>query len=539
MEVTGPRLTRREMLKLGLLGGAALALPLERKARTQLMIADRIPESALPEPFRVPFAPPPVLRPVYSDAKTDYYRMTMRAAEAQILPAPFGKTLVYGYDGVTPGPTIKMRRDRRAVVRHVNALPDRHPYLGYESTTSVHLHGADSPPQYDGWAEDVSRPGQYKDYVYDIDQNERTMWYHDHALHHTAENTYMGLAGFFVTDEGLGLSLPKGRYDVPLMIQDKIFAQDGRLIFDDGSSRSGHDSLFGDVILVNGKPWPVMNVERRKYLFRVLNASVSRGYDLALSSGEPFTVVGYDGGLGAAPVEVGSFRVGMAERYGVVVDFAKYRVGQQVVLENRGLENNADFPSTRQVMRFDVASEATDTSNNRIPEELNPDSDVLRLEESRAVRTRRWELGRSGGEWVVNDETWDGGRVRANPALGDVEVWEFENKSGGWFHPMHVHLIDFKILDRNGRPPFPYERGPKDVAYVGENETVRVITRFGPHEGRYMIHCHNVTHEDHDMMVAFEVGRGGPDPVTTAPPGAASGAPPLFKRRKRRRRRRR
>jgi FtsP/CotA-like multicopper oxidase with cupredoxin domain len=142
----------------------------------------------------------------------------------------------------------------------------------------------------------------------------------------------------------------------------------------------------------------------------------------------------------------------------------------------------------------------------------------------------------------VNDQTWDGGRVRANPGLGDVEVWEFENKSGGWFHPMHVHLVDFKVLSRtDGEKPGvrPYERGPKDTVYVGENETVRVIMRFGPREGRYMIHCHNVTHEDHDMMVAYEVGRGGPDPATAAPPGQASEAPPLFKRRKRRRRRRR
>ena len=95
----------------------------------------------------------------------------------------------------------------------------------------------------------------------------------------------------------------------------------------------------------------------------------------------------------------------------------------------------------------------------------------------------------------------------ANCEREQVEIWELENPSGGWFHPLHIHLIDFKILDRNGKPPFPWERGPKDVAYLGENEKVRVLVRFGPNEGRYMVHCHNLVHEDHDMMIQFNVGK--------------------------------
>ena len=124
----------------------------------------------------------------------------------------------------------------------------------------------------------------------------------------------------------------------------------------------------------------------------------------------------------------------------------------------------------------------------------------------------------------------------ADPGLGDVEVWDFENRSGGWFHPMHVHLVDFKVLSRNGRPPFAYERGPKDTAYVGENETVSVLARFGPHRGRYMIHCHNVPHEDHDMMVQFSVGlrpgtttrttRSRPHPASRTRTGATARSTP-------------
>ena len=130
---------------------------------------------------------------------------------------------------------------------------------------------------------------------------------------------------------------------------------------------------------------------------------------------------------------------------------------------------------------------------------------------------------RTNGMWTVNGKTWDDvvasdyKKVVANPKLDEVQVWELKNPSGGWFHPLHIHLIDFKILSRNGQAPKPYERGRKDTAYLGENETVKVIARFGPQEGRYMVHCHNLVHEDHDMMVQFRVGpdkelNGGTDP---------------------------
>ena len=107
--------------------------------------------------------------------------------------------------------------------------------------------------------------------------------------------------------------------------------------------------------------------------------------------------------------------------------------------------------------------------------------------------------------WTINGKIWETDRVDANPKLGTTEIWSLQNNSGGWFHPVHIHLVDFQILDRNGRPPYAFERGWKDVAYVGEGETVRVAMKFGPHKGRYVMHCHNVVHEDHDMMNQFEV----------------------------------
>jgi len=347
--------------------------------------------------------------------------------------------------------------------------------------------------------------------------------------YHGAERVH-GLAAQYHLHDALELALPipHGRYEVPLIITDATVDTSGQLIFDD-HSESG---LFGDVVLVNGKPWPVMAVERRKYRFRVLNASISRSYRLQLANGDPFTVIGTDAGLMPAPQRVSSLRIGMAERYEIVIDFAQYKIGQRIVIGNVSPKNNIDFATTRNVIAFQVAGEATDITNNRIPASLNPGAPVMNLRESDAKMTRRQALERKHGEWTINGMTWadviDSGfkLTAAAPALGDVEIWELENRSGGWFHPVHVHLVDFRVLDRNGQPPFAYERGPKDVVYVGENETVRVIMRFGPHVGRYMTHCHNLVHEDHDMMVQYEVGHGGPDPLTTAPARPLP-APPL------------
>jgi|tagenome__1003787_1003787.scaffolds.fasta_scaffold20972251_2 spore coat protein A len=527
------QLSRRDVLKLGVLGSAALVLPMERVARTKLAEAGRLSPSQLPKPFVRDFLVPPVAQPVKRTLKdgrvVDYYDFVQETGQVQVLDAPFPKTTIWGYEGITPGPTIKVPAGTEVVVRQNNALPAVHPVLRYESTTSTHLHGSASLPQFDGYASDVTATGQSKYYLYPDFQEARTLWYHDHGVHHTAENAYMGLAAqYHLKDAIEGAKLPQGEFDVPLTVRDAIFGTDGQLIFDSSSE----SSLMGDVILVNGVPWPKMKVKRRTYRFRLLNASLSRSYRLALSNNQPIAVVGTDGGLTQAPQLVRDLRVGMAERYELVIDFSKLGPGQQVILKNLGLPNNVNFPSTANIMMFEVIGDTPDTTNNTLPATLF-DHPVMLLKESDAVTRRRLEFVRQNGHWTVNGQTWDDvinsgfTKVVANPALNSVEVWDLVNKSGGWFHPVHIHLVDFQILSRNGRPAFAYERGPKDVAYVGENETVRVVARFGPQVGRYMIHCHNLVHEDHDMMVQFQVGAGGFDPRLAAPAEPTATLPPV------------
>lgn len=512
-------MSRRDALKFSALAGAAIALPFARTVSGKSAFDSRMPQSRLPAPFTVPFSVPPVLNLVRRDATTDYYRITMAPTTLEILPGI--QTPVWAYNGTVPGPTIKAKQGRKIVVRQINNLPLQHPTLGYSPWTSVHLHGLASLPEYDGYASDITNPGQFKDYRYPNSQPARTLWYHDHGVHHTATNVGMGLFAQYHLHNSfeLGLRIPQGEFDVPLTVSDAMFNSDGTLLL----NNNDESGIYGDVILVNGKPWPAMKVKRRKYRFRIVVASPSRSYSWSLSTGDTMAVIGTDAGLVPTPTYVKSFRHGPAERYEIVIDFAKYPVGQRVVLKNTSPKNNINFANTDKVMAFDVIGGSFDSSNNSVPASLDPDQPTMLLAESAAVRERTFDFIRKNGNWTINGKTWDDvvrsnfTSVLANPKFNDVEIWTLRNPSGGWHHPVHIHLIDFKILSRNGKPALPHERGPKDVVYVGENESVRLLMKFDGQVGKYMMHCHNLVHEDHDMMGQFEVsdpGVVGHDPLS-------------------------
>jgi spore coat protein A len=500
-------LSRRDLMKLSVFAGAAVALPWERSVNALSASAGRIATSALPLPFSTPFTRPPVAVPVRTDADTDYYRMSMEPARMEFIPGL--QTEVWGYNGLVPGPTIRATQGRKVVVRHAINLPLQHPTLLYTPWTSVHLHGQASLPEYDGYASDITNPGQFKDYRYPNWQNGRTLWYHDHGVHHTAENVVMGLAGMYQLIDPLeqSLPLPSGEFDVPLIVSDRMFNSDGSLLID----RNDDSGIYGDVIIVNGRPWPAMKVKRRKYRFRILNASTSRSYHWSLSTGGPMTVIGTDAGLMPAPQVVKDFRHGVAERYEVVIDFAQYKAGQRVVLKNTSPKNNIDFVNVDKVMAFDVVADKFDKTNNSVPSVLNPNHPAMVAKESDSVQNRQFDFVRVNGHWTINGKTWDDvirsgfTSVLASPKMGDVEVWELRNLSGGWHHPAHIHFIDFRVLTRNGQPAMPHERGGKDVVFLGENESVRLLIKFEKGRGKYMMHCHNLVHEDHDMMGQFEI----------------------------------
>src|SRR6476620_9523502 len=236
-------------------------------------------------------------------------------------------------------------------------------------------------------------------------------------------------------------------------------------------------------------------------------------------------MVGTDGGLMPSAQRVTSWRQAGAERYEILIDFSKYPAGKRVELRNLSNKNNVDYDNTGRIMAFDVTGDPVDTSGPAatVMPTLLAGSTAMSLTPSQSVKTRQMRLKRDNGIWTIGGTTWDGviksgyKKVLANPDLNDVEIWEVENSSGGWFHPLHIHLVDFQILSRNGQAPFAYERGPKDVVYVGEGETVRLLMKFEHNRGRYMIHCHNLPHEDHDMMAQFSVGIDTNDPDPNHP----------------------
>ena len=530
-------ISRRQVLLiggLGVLGAGGAMLP---TGSVEAKSASRISSNDMPKPFQAAFVQAPVLQPYATGTDAvdgrpvSYYKLTQKAAMASILPRL--STPILGYNGMFPGPTISLDQGTKAVLRIRNQLPAEHALDGHALSTSTHLHGSASLPQYDGYASDVTLPGFYKDYFYPNFQPARTLWYHDHGVHFTAQNVYSGLAAMYIMhDKAERALLPQGAFDVPIVISDAMFAANGSLGYDD-RNRSG---LWGDVVLVNGRPWPLMKVQPRVYRFRVLNASVSRSYRPTLSTGDPVYVVATDGGLMPTTQAVKYWRHGSAERYEVLIDFSKYKPGQRIELRNLSNENNRDFDNTNKIMAFEVVAPPSekemklDPKWNYIPTAL-VDSHVMRLTKNDAVKKRQFRVqrGDEDGPWNISSMTWEDviasnfKLAGADPKLGAVEIWELENKSGGWFHPIHIHLIDFQILSRNGKPPAAWERGPKDVMYVGENEKIQVIMQFGPHKGRYMVHCHNLVHEDHSMMFQFRVGLketdwDADDPMTAAKP---------------------
>ncbi|MEU4217502.1 multicopper oxidase domain-containing protein [Actinoplanes sp. NPDC026623] len=492
--------SRRGLLALaGAAGVAALAgcgRPSEGPGTGSVLTS----AAPLPERFRTPLVIPPV-------AGGDHIVITQRVADARLLPDR--TTRIWGYDGIFPGPTIHARRGRPLTVTMRNELP---------VPTSTHLHGGVTPADSDGFPLDLTIPAGYspgpphlhgarvhevsRDYRYPMGQRAATLWYHDHRMDYTAPQVWRGLAGMMIVsdDEEDALPLPRGDRDLPLLICDRAFEADGSLRYPmrdvsmaspgaDGTFRSG---LFGDVILVNGVAWPRHEVAGARYRLRLVNGSNARRYRLGLSSGAELVQIGTDDGLLAAPVTHREITLSPGERCDVLVDFSAYPPGTEVTLRNGFGSGPAG-----DVMRFVVGRRAKD--DTRIPARL---SRVPALSRADAVQVRQFDFRVGGGRWRINNQPYDPAGSLASPRLGTVELWRF---TSDFHHPVHVHLGHFQVLSRGGRDPEPWEGGWKDTVDVRPYETVEVLVRFAGHRGRYMLHCHNLEHEDMAMMANFDV----------------------------------
>ncbi|MEV7570907.1 multicopper oxidase family protein [Streptomyces tanashiensis] len=487
-------ITRRRVL-----GGALAAAGLPLLAPGSLAGGEAYAAGALPqaEPHRAPdpvppafstaMPVPPVLRPVISTGDVDCYELTIRKATARILPGI--ATEVLTYDGHFPGPVIHARSGRRVLVRHRNGL---------DMPVSVHLHGANVPPSSDGNPMDVFAPGTSRTYVYTNRQPHASLWFHDHAHHMEAEHVYRGLSGTYLLTDALEerLPLPKGRYDVPLTIRDARFDEHGQLAYTMADRNR-------TTILANGAPTPFFEVAARKYRLRLLNGSNLRLFALSLSDGTPLLQIASDGGLLERPVAVPVLTLSPGERADVVVDFSRHPVGTRLVLTNRGPGRPEQVGK---VLRFDVVRTADDPS--RVPDVLRtlpPAAALPAAAVTRHIELSMDEDGRPDPRGFINGQLYDPDRVDTTVAFGSSEIWNVTNTNRRIAHNFHLHLVQFRLLERGGRPAGPTEAGLKDTVRVMPGETVKLHVTFDGFRGDYVYHCHMLDHSAMGMMATFRV----------------------------------
>jgi Putative multicopper oxidases len=495
-------------------------------------------------------------------------------------------TKVWGYNGTYPGPTIVAHKDVPLNFYWSNDLYDPStlqplPHLLPIDTTITwalsaetnwkqygipvvtHLHGGHTEAMSDGSPLSWFTPffskkgpefqkGENEPYTYNNDQDAATIWYHDHALGITRLNVYAGLAGFYVltdnTEEQLQAEhkLPAAEYDLGLAIQDRMFTSDGQLYYPSQPDDVGQPEpsvlpeFFGNFILVNGKAWPVLDVEPRQYRFRILNGSDSRFYNLYLSGNNNFWQIGSDQGLITSPVQLNQMILGPGERKEVIIDFSRPALwGQTIIVHNNAKSpyrkgKTVDPNTTGRIMAFRVVKPL----NTNIPLSVLPASfhpPITPLVQSGP--TRKLLLFETEDEYDRTKPmlgTVDGGAmdfeepVTENIKLNDTEVWEFYNTTID-AHPVHLHQVKFQVISNQkfngtldeqtgkltnirllGQPQLNNldQGGWEDTHIMLPGEVTRVIAKFDL-PGRYEWHCHILSHEDHDMMRPFLVSEPG------------------------------
>lgn len=484
------------------------------------------------------------------------YTVDMRQV-SQKLHRDLPPTTVWGYEGVYPGPTFETRYGEQVEVTWTNSLPTTHLFTidrtlpdtehgAPDVRTVVHRHGGLQPGEFDGHPDAWFTPGQaefgtmappsYRTNVHTFDnlQDPTTLWYHDHAGGVTRLNVYAGLAGFYLirSDEEDALNLPKGTREIPLAIQDRTFNADGSLYYPSvGRWPKNHPvwvkHFFGDTAVVNGKAFPYLEVDPVRYRFRLLNGCNSRLLNLKLSNGQSFYQIGTDSGLLASPVRIGGLDMDPGERADIVIDF-RGRQGQTIRVVNTERNDGADLP---EIMEFRVRS-ATVADTSSLPSTLRS---LPAPDPSLAVTTRdvtMEHLTDVSGDPIafLLDGKYRHEGITEIAQAGTYEIWRVVNLLDET-HPIHLHLSDFRVLDRqaiNSKPyhdalmawregtgpkpvlesflrgrrqgPKKFEQGNKDTVQSHADSVTRLLVKFGEYTGDSVWHCHILEHEDNDMM---------------------------------------
>jgi FtsP/CotA-like multicopper oxidase with cupredoxin domain len=466
-------------------------------------------------------------------------------------------TYLWTFGGNYPSRTILNYYGLSSLVRFRNSLPVDHPVPAIPQLT-VHLHNGHTPSESDGFAGDFFDTGFWKDNHYpnvyagvdafggigDPREAMRSFWFHDHRAEFTAPNNYLGLNGQYIVydpkDPGHELATPGslrlpnyyGITDIPLHLHAILFCPtaNGRTeAFIQAAVPGGTDKW-----IVNGKIQPKHTVRRRKYRFRVLNTGPTKEWNLSLIGSDglqkPFTVVAVDGNFMQTPFVISdrNLQIPVATRYDIIIDFAQFAAGTSVYLR----ENAAQFVGVptpdpapglaigNVLLRFDVVNrESTFPADTPpIPGNLGPYPDPIV-----PTASHRWEFTRSGDplRFRINGQVFDHNRVDHAVLKGSSEEWTLANDviAGAWTHPVHIHFEEGRIMSRSRTtrdaagnvvsvanvPLLPEETGRRDVYRLPAQERLVIRLRFRDYVGRYLIHCHQMNHEDDFMMVRWDI----------------------------------
>ncbi|UOQ57632.1 multicopper oxidase domain-containing protein [Leucobacter allii] len=451
--------------------------------------------------FAQPLAIPP-LAPSRLEDGVRVFALEARSGERSFAPAtaPGASTPTWGFDGDFLGPTLRAVRGEDVAVEVENGLPE---------ATSVHWHGMHLPAAMDGGPhQEIPAGGSWRP-AWTIDQPAATLWYHPHPHGATETHVLRGLAGMFILDDDrtATAALPSeyGVDDVPVIVQDRRFADDGGFVLSGDGAEPG---LLGDTVLVNGTVGPVHEVRRERTRLRLLNASTARSYRFALPD-RPLTMIAGDGGLLDAPLPLDAIQLSPGERAEVIVEM---RAGETLRLRSEAVElGGVLLPGAS------GGGDAFDVLELRAAETLEPSpeptwepsahAEADALHETDAVETREFEL--NGRE--INGERMDLGRVDAAVELGATELWAVRSTQA-IPHSFHVHDVQFRILSVDGAPPPPELAGRKDTVLLEPQRRYLLLMRFDDYadpDHPYMFHCHMLLHEDEGMMGQFVVVESG------------------------------
>ncbi len=408
---------------------------------------------------------------------------------------PGTTTQVLSLNNSYPCPTIRVQKGDDFSVLFENQ---------YTEEATIHWHGLLVPELMDGQPKDAILPGNSYTYSFPVFQRAGTYFYHSHAHHLTAKHVYKGYAGFFIVedDNELQYGLPTGEYDIPLLIQDRHSIYQPQFNY----SPSNMDRMLGylgDVPLVNGTPEAFFEVQRTLYRFRLLNGSNARVYKIAFSDNSPFWVVATDGGLKDEAVQMDSVFLSPGERLDILFDFLTYSVGNSVTLITQSFSGIGNQGTQMDLLRFDIIGDLT--SGGIVPQNLAA-INYYDINDITGTRTFTLSQGMMGnGMHRINGLTYDMNRIDENIPFDKLEEWKFINNTNN-FHPMHVHGVMFQVYSRNGNTNLsPNDKGWKDTVLVNPNETVQTLVRFNDYSGIYLLHCHNLEHEDDGMMLNIQI----------------------------------